>query len=159
MIKKGTILDVENYEQIYEQYLSTLALNSTDDDVDYQEMINKVKKQKRAWHVLNSEKYLVALFRTEDCICGFMEAAIVENDYMFEKEHIYISNLYIDKEMADNINTTKFLFEMYQTVLTWCKEHNVNYICDDINVGNKIMEALNDKLGFKPYKTRYYKKI
>ncbi|MDR0751975.1 MAG: hypothetical protein LBF12_05275 [Christensenellaceae bacterium] len=158
-IETGTILDAEIYEQIYEDYLTGVSLESTSEDVDFEEMISKVKVQGRARHVLRSEKYLVLFLKINHTICGFMEASIVENDYMFESPHVYISNLYIDKQKTININTTEFLLNMYQKVVEWTTLHNVKYICNDINVGNKVMETLNELLGFKPYRTRYYAKL
>lgn len=155
-IYQGTIDDIIGFAGIYEKYLREVYSDSILNETDINKIIEQVEKTKRLQSGLVNPLCKVLFAKINNEIGGFLEAFIVKNDYMFEKPHVYISNLYFDKEIFKGEKTFECLYEMFNKIKFWAVENEIYFICNDVDETNKNMKLLNKIMKFNAYRTRYF---
>ncbi|HRF69857.1 MAG TPA: hypothetical protein PKV66_00335 [Candidatus Pelethenecus sp.] len=159
MIVQGSQKDLLEYQEIYIKYINKVYSNLLFSDKEISQLIKRIDTMKKLESGLNSPLCRVLFIKEKDTIGGFLEAYIIANDYMFEKKHIYIANLFIDKDIISEELTFSLSNQMLLKIEEWAKELQIEYICNDVDESNIVMKKLNKVVKFMPYRTRYYKRI
>jgi len=159
-IQIATIKDANEYNEIYKQFAFEQTKFLGEDQKDIVQLYKEFDFLSRNKIFLNSEYCFIQVVRDDNqSIVGFLESQISNPDMLFEKKYIYISNLYFKPEYRVGIFCLQWGGKMLAKVEQWAKQKGLEYLCNDVAVGNQVMEHINPFFGFKEYKTRYIKKI
>ena len=159
MIVQGSIKDLLGYKNIYMKYIHKVYSNLSFSKKEISQLIKQIDDMKKLESGLTNPLCRVLLIEEKNIIGGFLEAYIVEKDYMFEKRHIYIANMFIDKDIVSEELTFSLCNKMLLEIEKWAKEQKIEYVCNDVDESNIVMRKLNKVVKFMPYRTRYYKRI
>ena len=155
-MRKGDIPAVANLfnKLVYNQLSRDKYYEEETDHLLYIESTSYFKE------TFNNANKSIFVAKYNSKVIAFLEILFCEKDFYFNIEnYVYCIHLFVDKDIKTNINPLLIISELYRACEGEALNKGYRYIGGDIFEFNIQMQSVIKFLGFKPYKTRYIKKI
>ena len=151
--------DIPAVENLYKQ----LVYNQMSRDEYYEKDVD-------AFLHIDNSKYFKYAFDSPDCsifvakykdnIIGFIEMWFYKKDFYFNiEDYAYGMNLFVDKDKRTGTNPMLVLCKLYHACEKEAIRRGYRYIGGDVFEFNNQMQAIMKYFEFKPYRTRYIKRL
>ena len=159
-IRHAVSSDVIEYTKIYKEYLMEQIQFVKESVNVLADVYQKVDFIKRNEDYINSQNTLVYVIENEKKeFVGFIEYNMAKADSLFEYTHVYVSNIYLKKEIRKKEIFFPLAKQLMEIGENWARQNGIKYMCNDILEENQVMKHINQMLGFSVYKIRYVKEV